>query len=222
MLKESKLLNAPAAVPVILSPNFGLDFPVDLELWHRSGSRISFAIGEVCFTQFDAADADALFEIRNHPTVIPFMPGAQAIPRQRHLDWVGSTLLATSKDTPLILLGRAAGRAVGFGILKPTAEAGVLEIGVIVAGEWQRKSLPPQLGGALIAVAAQLFGAHTLVSYVNMQHNHALRLNSGAGLVQAPTSGKPGEHHFRTPVETLRSTPIYRRCTRGLRIAITE
>jgi RimJ/RimL family protein N-acetyltransferase len=221
MLKESKLLNAPAAVPVIPSPNFDLEFPVALELWHRAGSRISFAIGDVCFTQFDAADADALFGIRNDPTVIPFMPGAQAIPYQRHLDWVSTTLLQKNSNTPLILLGRAAGQAIGFGLLKPTAEAGVLEIGVIIAGAWQRTSLPPRLGGALIAAAAQLFGAHTLVSYVNQQHGHALRLNSGAGLLQAPASDKAGEHYFRTPVSALTATPIYRRCTRGLQFTIT-
>lgn len=221
MLKESKLLNAPVAVPVILSPNLEIDFPVGLELWHRRGARISFTIGEASFTQFDAADADALFAIRNDPSVLPFMPGAQAIPYQRHLDWVRSTLLDKNSSTPLILLGRAAGQAIGFGILKPTAEAKTLEIGVIIAGEWQRTSLPPRLGGALIALAGQLFGADTLVSYVNQQHAHALRLNSGAGLQQAASSDKAGEHYFRTPVSVLASTPIYRRCTRGLQITVT-
>jgi len=215
------LLNAPAAVPVIPNSNFNLEFPVDLELWHRAGSRISFAIGDACFTQFEAGDADALFSVRNDPTVIPFMPGGQPIPYQRHLDWVKATLLDKNSATPLILLGRAAGCAIGFGILKPTAEAGVLEIGVIIAGEWQRTSLPPRLGAALIAAATQLFGAHTLVSYVNQQHGHALRLNSGAGLVQAAASDKPGEHYFRTPASALTATPIYRRCTRGLQFTIT-
>lgn len=222
MLKESKLLNAPAAVSVILSPNFEIDFPVGLALWHRRGGRISFTLGDASFTQFEAADADDLFALRNDPTVLPFMPGAQAIPYPRHLDWVRTTLLDTNSHTPLVLLGRAAGQAIGFGILKPTTEAGALEIGVIIAGEWQRTSLPPRLGGALIALACQLFGADTLVSYVNRQHAHALRLNSGAGLQQAAASDKPGEHYFRTPVSVLTSTPIYRRCTRGLRIMVTE
>jgi len=222
MQKESKLLDAAAAVPFIPSPNFAIDFPVGLELWHRAGGRLSFAIGDVCFTQFVAADADALFALRNHPSVLPFMPGARAIPHARHLEWVRTTLLQHGAGTPLIVLGRAVGQPVAFGILKPTAEAGTLEIGVIVAGDWQSSMLPPRLGGALIALAAQLFGADTLVSYVSEQHGHALRLNSGVGLLRAETSDKPGEHRFRTPIRELVSTAIYRRCTRGLRISLTQ
>jgi RimJ/RimL family protein N-acetyltransferase len=221
MLKESKLFDAPTEVPVIQIPDSeDLNFPIDLESWHQLGHRIAFAIGDASFTQFTAADTDALFEIRNHPTVTPFMPSAQSIPYGQHVKWVESTLLAKTKETPLILVGRVAGQPIGFGILKPTAEAGTLEIGVIVAGMRQRNSLPPRLGSALIAVAAQLFGARTLVSFVNQQHKDALRLNRGAGLILMDSSSKPGEFFFRTPIEIATSTPIYRRCARDLRISL--
>ncbi|MTW14128.1 hypothetical protein GM658_26285 [Pseudoduganella eburnea] len=82
--------------------------------------------------------------------------------------------------------------------------------------------LPPRLGCALIALAAQLFGADTLVSYVNPRHGHALRLNGGAGLQLAARSDKPGEQCFRTRLDALVSTPFYRRCTRGLQIRLTQ
>ena len=214
------MLVAPV-VPVIKNPNSeDVSFPVDLELWHQLGDRIGFTIGDARFAQFAASDTDALFEIRNHPTVTPFMPSSQAIPYERHVEWVKSTLLAPGKDTPLILIGRVAGQPIGFGILKPTGEAGTLEIGVIVAGMAQRNSLPLKLGAALITLAAQLFGARTLVSYVNQKHNDALRLNSGAGLIRTESSAKPGEFFFRTPIEIAASTPLYRRCVRGMTIDI--
>lgn len=198
-----------------------MNFPVALELWHRCGGRIAFDIGNVHFTQFDAADADALFEIRNHPTVIPFMPGASTIPYARHCAWVDATLLAQGPATPLIMVGRSAGRAIGFGLLKPSAEAGTLELGVIIAGAGQRSSLAPRLGVALVALAAHLFGADTLISYVNAQHEHALRLNTGGGLQRAETSDKPGELFFRTPIGSITATALYRRWSRGLRFSVT-
>jgi len=174
------------------------------------------------FGQFCASDSDALYEIRNHSTVRTFMPSPEPLPRDRHLDWVGSKLLNKDSDTPLLIVGRVNKQPVGFGVLKPTSVSGVLEVGVIVAGDWQRTFLPIRLGAAMFAISAQLFGTHTLVSYVNRNHSQALRLNRAAGLIPEDSSNKSGEVFFRTPIITLLSTPVYRRCIRGLTIYIKK
>lgn len=188
--------------------------------WHRRGHRLAFALGDAAFAQFETADSAALYAIRNDPTVRPFMPSPEPVPRERHEDWVRSNLIDTHAASPLIVIGRAAGEPMAFGLLKPTAEAGVLEIGVLVAGAWQRGTLPPRLGAAMFTIAARIFGAHTLVSHVNHGHERALRLNRGAGLLAEAASDKPGETAFRTPLTVLLSTPIYRRCARTLVIHV--
>lgn len=188
--------------------------------WHRRGHRLAFGVGDAEFAQFGAADSAALYEIRNHPTVRPFMPSPDPVPVERHDAWVRSNLIDTHDKSPLIVIGRASGQPVAFGLLKPTAEAGVLEVGVLVAGAWQRGTLPPRLGAALFTIAARIFGTHTLVSYVNHGHAQALRLNRGAGLLAEAQSDKPGETAFRTPMSVALSTPIYRRCARTLVIHV--
>lgn len=209
--------------------NTGLAYdqpPLTLEAWLRLGHRLAFKCGDVAFTQFDAADTMDLHDIRNHPSVRPFMPSAEPVPLERHREWVRSQLLEVHERSPLVLIGRAAGEPVAFGLLKPCAEAGVLEagvleVGVLVAAPWQRGLLPTRLGVALFTIAARMYGAHTLVSHVKHTHRQALRLNQGAGLLPAGASDKPGETCFRTPVAAVLSTPLYRRSVRGLVIEVS-
>jgi RimJ/RimL family protein N-acetyltransferase len=201
----------------------GLDvarLPLELEAWLRLGHRLAFTCGDVEFEQFGAADTMDLYRVRNDPSVRPFMPSPEPLPLARHRDWVRSHLLDVHAGSPLVLVGRAAGEAVAFGLLKPTAEAGVLEIGVIVAGPRQHGPVPLRLGAALFTIAARVFGAHTLVSHVHHGHRTALRLNRAVGLIPDDGSAKPGETLFRTPMSAALSTPVYRRCARQLVIHI--
>jgi hypothetical protein len=194
--------------------------PVELEAWLRLGHRLAFTCGEVGFKQFGAADTMDLYRIRNHPTVRPFMPSPEPMPYERHQDWVRAHLLEIHAGSPLVLIGRAGAEPAAFGILKPTAEPGALEVGVIVAGTRQGSTLSPRLGVALFTIAHEVFGAHALVSHVHHGHRTALRLNQGAGLLPADGSDKPGETSFRTPIAVALSTPLYRRCARELAIHV--
>jgi RimJ/RimL family protein N-acetyltransferase len=208
---------------VVIDVNTGLAYDrpsLALDTWLRLGHRLAFSCGEVAFTQFEAADTMALHDIRNHPSVRPFMPSPEPVPLERHREWVRAQLLEVHAQSPLVLVGRASGEPVAFGLLKPTADADALEVGVMVKAPWQRGLLPTRLGVALFSIAARVFGTRTLVSHVKHSHDQALRLNRGAGLLPAETSGKPGETCFRTPIGRLLSTPLYRRSARGLVIEV--
>lgn len=191
-----------------------------MEAWHNLGHQIAFSLGNIDFEQFRASDTGALYEIRNHSTVRPFMPSPEPLPFERHLEWVNAQLINKHEKSPLVMIGRMAGQPAGFGVIKPTGEPGVLEIGVIIAGERQRTLLPARVGTALFTIAAKIFGAHTLVSHVSHQHEQALRLNQGAGLIPKTSSKKSGETLFRTPTSVALSTPLYVRCVRGLEIHV--
>jgi RimJ/RimL family protein N-acetyltransferase len=202
-------------------PNIeGVEFPVDLRLWHTLGYEIGFQTSHVEFNQFSENDSRALYEIRNHSSVRPFMPSSDILPFESHLNWVASQLLNPHKDSPLLLIGYHDSKPIGFGILKPTTDSRVLEAGVIVIEEWQHNSLPISVGAALLTIAAKAFGADTLVSYVNENHKQALRLNKGVGLIPGEISSKLGEIFFQAPISILLSTSIYRRCAKGLKFFI--
>lgn len=185
--------------------------PTTIGAWLDGGQRIAFDCGGVAFEQFQAPDTEALYEIRNHPTVLPFMPSPEPLPWARHLAWVEAQLLAPGPDSPLVVIGRAEGAAAGFALLKPTPREGVLEIGVMVAGRWQRGTVAPRVGGAMFAIAARLFGAHTIVSHVHPGNEQALLLNKGCGLLPTDESQKPGEIMFRATLADLLAPPAYRR-----------
>lgn len=193
-----------------------------LEDWLRRGSRIDFTCGDVTFGQFAAADTMALYQVRNDPTVRPFMPSPEPLPLDRHREWVRTQLLAVQAESPLVLIGRAAGEPVACGLLKPAGEADALEIGVLVAGARQRGPLPLLLGVALFAIADRVFGARTLVSHVHRGHRTAQRLNQAVGLMPVDGSGKPGETRFRTPLASALATPVARRCARELVIRLSR
>jgi RimJ/RimL family protein N-acetyltransferase len=196
--------------------------PMPLEDWLRGGSRLAFACGDVAFEQFAAADTMALYQVRNDPSVRPFMPSPDPLPFERHEEWVRSQLLETHAASPLVLIGRAAGEPVACGLLKPAGEAGTLEIGVLVAGARQRGPLPLLLGVALFTIADHVFGAHTLISHVHRGHRTALRLNQAVGLNPVAGSGKPGETRFRAALASALATPVYRRCARDLVIRVNH
>jgi hypothetical protein len=63
----------------------------------------------------------------------------------------------------------------------------------------------------MFAIAARLFGAHTIVSHVHAGNRQALQLNAGCGLLATDESTKPGEIMFRAALADLLAPPAYRR-----------
>ena len=187
-----------------------MELPTTIAGWLESGRRIAFDCGGVAFEQFRAADTGALYEIRNHPTVLPFMPSPEPLPYARHLAWVEAQLLVAGPASPLVVIGRAGGVPAAFALLKPTPHAGVLEVGVMATGPWQRSTVAPGACGAMSTVAGRLFGAHTIVTHANAGNRASLLLNERCGLERTNDSVKPGEIMFRVALDDL-LTPAFRR-----------
>ena len=214
------MIAIPSTIPHIDVTHLRRALPTTPAAWLESGQRIAFDCAGVAFEQFRAADTRALYDIRNHPTVLPFMPSPEPLPYDRHLAWVETRLLAPGPDSPLVVIGRAGGVPAAFALLKPAPQDGALEIGVMVAGPWQRGTLAPRVGGAMFAIAARLFGAHTIVSHVHPGNKQALLLNEGCGLLPTGESQKPGEIMFRAPLADLLAPPAYRRWIERARVRV--
>lgn len=190
-----------------------------IKAWHRGGQALTLVLGELRFAQFGAggreADAQALYEVRNHASVRPFMPSPEPLPLAQHLAWVREKLDPPGDDSPLVLIGRSqAQEPVGFGLLKPVAP-GVLEVGAMLVGDWQNSALPARLVAGLVMLAHERLGAAVLLTHVSPAHAQALRFNRGWGLREVP-SAKPGELCLRAPIAEVLATPLYRRCARGI------
>ena len=207
---------------ILIGPQVGhLEWPLTLEDWNARSLGLSFDIGSCAFSSFTTSDTLGLLEIRNDPGVLPFMPSRAPLPLAQHQAWVNAHLLGGDAAAPLVLLGRHGGRAAGFGVIKPTAEKAVFEVGVMAADTWQRGGLPARLATALAVVAARLLGAGGLLTHVHPSHTQALRFNRAWGAHEAPSS-KLGELCFRIPLEPLLASSLLQRCTRDLELQVTR
>jgi len=183
--------------------------------WHEGAWRLAFRLGAVRFTSFVEADVTALLTVRNDAGVRPFMPTPVPVAPEEHLAWVRANLLTITAATPLLVLGRHGGKPVGFGVVKPTREHAVLELGVMVVENWQRGLLPARLALALVVIAKELLGARELLTHVRPAHLQAMRFNRAWGLEEVPSS-KPGEMCLQGRCDAVLSTTMGRRSTRDL------
>jgi RimJ/RimL family protein N-acetyltransferase len=185
--------------------------------WLQGPDRLAFDITGVQFTQFELADAADLLAVRNHDSVRRFMPQAQPLAWEAHLRWAQAHLC---NGDVLLFMARRDGVALGFSLLKLLPAEHELELGVMFAGERQRTLLPGLAATHTCAIALEVFGAQTVVTYASPDNEGAIRLNQGLGLLPSQHSDKPGEQCFRTPVGHVRQLPIYRRSLPQLRASL--
>jgi RimJ/RimL family protein N-acetyltransferase len=198
-----------------------IDWPLSSLDLHTRRLALKFDIGQVTFSTFQEADTLDLLEIRNDVAVLPFMPAQEHVPFERHRLWVRSNLLAVNASTPLLFVGRMGRRPAGFGVIKPTIENAVVEIGVMVTGTWQRSGLPARLAAALVVVADRLLGTREVLTYVHQSHIQALRFNRAWGMREVP-SNKIGEVCFRAAIEQPLGTSLCQRCIRDLELQVSK
>jgi len=175
--------------------------------WLKGPMRMTFAIGDVEFRQFELSDAQDLFAVRNHESVRRFMPTAEVLNWEDHIAWAQVNLCG---GPILLFVARRSGTPVGFTLIKALANPDSLELGVMFTSS-EQKSLISALGAAYTGcLAVDMFGARELVTYASTEHSLALRLNQGLGLQPGP-SDKAGEYAFRTPRDVLLASRAYRR-----------
>lgn len=190
-----------------------------VEAWLASRRRLCGRVHRYAFTQFGAEDAETLYHLRYHPTVLDCMPGTSAIPFADHMAWVRRSLV----DQPgaVILIARDQQQAVGFVSIKPVAEPGTVEIGEFILGPHQRGLLPMAIGFTMLYLALDLFRCEMTVSQVSPDNKLAMSINDGNRFVAGPSTN-PDKLQFSFSRQDSQSNRNYQWLKRRLDLRFDE
>ena len=170
----------------------------------RLRTRMSF--GSVELLEFALPDARTLLDLRNHPSVLAFMPSQTPLLLAAHVQWVTQNL---KPGGPLrIFIVRQEGRPIGFTVLKGIDETS-FEIGVVFPDAAHYPGLPAQTAALMLHLCFDQLHAAVVITFVNTQHGQAIALNRGLG--EEVPSAKANELCFKAPREKLLANPRYRR-----------
>ncbi len=155
---------------------------------------MKITIDRLELTQFTPEDTPALYQIRNHDSVRPFMNDSAPFAYEAHESWVKKNLI--DGHDLLILLVRLRDEApIGFTLLKRQNED-TAEIGVIFKEAAQHPVVPFVATVATLHLAFCHLNLASLFSYVLPTHERALALNRSLGMTEIE-SDKPGELKMR-------------------------
>ena len=153
---------------------------------------MKIAIGDLELRSFEASDARALYTIRNHPSVLPYMTSPTAIPYRSHVAWVKQHLI--DRHDIVLFMIRLRGRPIGLSLLRPVGDE--TEIGLMVREPEKYPFVPVYGAVTTLHYAFTVLGLDAVVSYALEMHDraHAMSLAFGAEEVE---SDKPGQMKFR-------------------------
>ena len=180
-------------------------------------TRIS--VGDLLLARFTAADTRALWEIRNHDTVLPFLSDPRPIEYAAHEAWVRANLVdATRLD---LFMARRRSETLGFSLLRPVDET-TREIGLMFREPERYPLAIFNAAFGTVHYACAVLGV-TLTSWVIPGHEKAFSLNQAFGAVEIPSS-KPGMKQFHMTPETCLANETYRkvRARLGDRLVVSE
>lgn len=170
----------------------------------RGRTRMCFGSAELL--EFALADARTLFDLRNHPSVLAFMPCREPLVFTSHIQWVTQNLIPGGPLRLFII--RNAGHPIGFTVLKRVDDT-CFEIGVVFAEAPQHPGLAAQTAALMLHLCFSHFNAALVMTFVNAKHVRAVALNRGLG--DEVPSTKPHELCFKAPREKLLNNPRYQR-----------
>jgi RimJ/RimL family protein N-acetyltransferase len=168
---------------------------------------IRLSIGALTLAQFQPADAQALYDIRNHTSVRAFMANTEPLQWDRHLAWVEANLL--TGERLLLFMVRLADAPLGFTLLKRLT-ADTAEVGLVLREAHRHRLIVSEAGAATVHVAFEVLGLTRLVSYVVPSHAQAIAFNTRTGGVEVP-SDKPGMLQFEFQRAGYLSNRYYQR-----------
>jgi RimJ/RimL family protein N-acetyltransferase len=146
--------------------------------------------GKVELRAFEPALSDALYAVRNHPSVRRNLRDAAPIARESHDAWVRANLL----EAPKLHLFVAFAGATPAGIaLVRNIHGREAEIGVMVV-EPERRRLLAYVAAHLVGYFAfEVLELDRVLSFVPLQHAQALEFNLNCGF--EPTGRKSDVYH---------------------------
>lgn len=156
---------------------------------------------------FEPGLTDALYEIRNHPSVRRHLRATQPIARADHERWVEENVLEERRVHLFLVFGRE--DPVGLALLRNFVDAEA-EVGLMMV-EAQRRRLAAYKAAHLIGYYGfEILGLACMLSYVPRHNQHALAFNLGCGFER---TGRDPEAYFELALtaERSRTHPVHRR-----------
>ena len=156
---------------------------------------------------FESGLTEALYEVRNHPSVRRHLRATDPIPRADHERWVQENLVDERRVH--LFLVHTAGNPVGLALLRNFTGAEA-EVGVMMV-EAARRRLAAYKAAHLIGYYGfEVLGLARLLSYVPRHNRHALAFNLGCGFER---TGRDSDAYFELALtcEGSRSHPVHRR-----------
>ena len=156
---------------------------------------------------FEPALTDALYEIRNHPSVRCHLRSTQPIARADHERWVKENVLEERRVHLFVVF--AGNDPVGLALLRDFAGAQA-EVGLMMV-EAQRRRLVAYKAAHLIGYYGfEVLGLERVLSYVPRHNRHALAFNLGCGFER---TGRDSEAYIELALtaERSRTHPVHRR-----------
>jgi RimJ/RimL family protein N-acetyltransferase len=134
--------------------------------------------GKVELRAFEPVLSEALYAVRNDPSVRRHLRDAQPIARASHDDWVRANLIDERKLHLFVVFDGAA--PAGIALVR-NIHAFEAEVGVMVV-EAERRRLLAYVAAHLIGYYAfEVLGLDRLLSLVPLQHAQALEFNLNCG-----------------------------------------
>lgn len=163
--------------------------------------------GDLVLRGFEPGLTDALYEVRNHPTVRQYLRATDPIPRQSHERWVEENLVAERRV--ILFVAYSAGTAAGIALLRNFAGSSA-EVGLMMVEATRRRLACYKAAHLIGYYAFEVHGLERLLSYVPRHNRHALRFNLGCGFQRTGVDPDP-YYELVLPRDAYRAHAVHRR-----------
>ena len=170
--------------------------------------------GSVELRAFEPALTEAVFAVRNHPSVRAHLRDPRPLAWESHVRWVQANLV--EQRLQHLFVAFHAGEVAGITLLRNFREREA-EIGVMVV-EPARHRLAAYIAAHLIGYYAfEILGLERLLSYVPVAHRDAVEFNVRCGF--EPTGEPSSEYRvLALTIERSRTHPAHKRFRERRRI----
>ncbi len=146
--------------------------------------------GDVALVAFDVSMTEAVFDIRNHPSVREGMLNSSPLTLESHKRWVEENLLRERRVHLFVI--ESAQQSIGIALLR-NLQQDTAEIGVMVVEADQHALVCYKAAHLIGYYAFELLDLRRVYSYVPRRNRRALAFNLHCGLQD---TGKPsGDYH---------------------------
>jgi len=176
--------------------------------------------GKVELRRFEPALSDALYAVRNHPSVRRDLRDPRPIERASHDRWVRENLVEARTQELFVVFHGAA--AEGIALLR-NLRGREAEIGVMIVEPARRRLLAYVAAHLVGYYAFEVLGLERLLSYVPLRHEKALEFNLNCGFER--TGQASDQYHvLALSRQQSREHPAHRkfRRTRSIKVEAAQ